>query len=342
MFACVVESLQRKWYTGEKHTNDAKEGIGGEIMDISYLLFLQELREASNAIWVPFFEWVSRFVIDMPIYLILMGIYWCFCKEAGAFMMSNMSGGYVVNQIVKNTCCVYRPWIRDARVMPAGDAITTATGYSFPSGHTQLAVTSFGSIAVWQKKRKWLVALCVLAILLIGFSRNFLGVHTPQDVVVSMILCVLVIWLNGKAFRWALKEKNDLRYAIISTVFCALFLVYITLKPYPMDMVDGKLLVDPFHMMTDCYNAAGCFLGFVWGWIIERRWIQFKVEGSAGRRIIRFVIGAAIFYVLFHYTRTPIIGVFGAHIGSLVSSLLVYIFVSAIYPFFIKMVQKRF
>ena len=50
----------------------------------------------------------------------------------------------------------------------------------------------------WQKdKRKWLSILCVVLILLTGFSRNFLGVHTPQDVIVGMTESILIIWIVG-------------------------------------------------------------------------------------------------------------------------------------------------
>ena len=43
------------------------------------------------------------------------------------------SGNRVVNGLLKVTVCAYRPWIRDARIIPYGDSKTTATGYSFPT-----------------------------------------------------------------------------------------------------------------------------------------------------------------------------------------------------------------
>ena len=104
----------------------------------------------------------------------------------------------MLNGIIKLTVCAYRPWIRSDLIEPAGDSKVAATGYSFPSGHTTVATITYGTVSVWQKdKRKWLSILCVVLILLTAFSRNFLGVHTPQDVVVGFTVSILIIWIVG-------------------------------------------------------------------------------------------------------------------------------------------------
>ena len=104
---------------------------------------------------------------------------------------------------MKLTACVYRPWIRDARVVPAGDAITTATGYSFPSGHTTTAGPIYGGMAVSGRKRvKPVAVFCVIMVALTAFSRNYLGVHTPQDVLVGLVESVLALWAAAVLFRY--------------------------------------------------------------------------------------------------------------------------------------------
>ena len=75
-------------------------------------------------------------------------IYWAVSKDFGAYLMMGWSGNRLVNGALKVTACAYRPWIRDARIVPYGNAITTATGYSFPSGHTMNAASIFGGGAV--------------------------------------------------------------------------------------------------------------------------------------------------------------------------------------------------
>ena len=101
-------------------------------------------------------------------------------------------------------------------------------------------------------------------IVLTMFSRNYLGVHTPQDVCVGLGVSVLSLFFTAKLFRYldAHPEKEN-RLLFAGFVFCCLALVYITLKPYPMDYTaGGKLLVDPQKMMNDGYGDTGKMMGF--------------------------------------------------------------------------------
>ncbi len=97
-------------------------------------------------------------------------IYWCVSKEFGTYLLMGFSGNRLVNGLLKVTACAYRPWIRDARVVPYGDAITTATGYSFPSGHTMNAATLFGGGAVRKDLPRVLRVVLGLLVLLVAFS----------------------------------------------------------------------------------------------------------------------------------------------------------------------------
>ena len=121
-------------------------------MDIEYLLLLQSFREYINDALTPFMEMISLFAVT---YLIIVPafIYWCVDKRSGLYTIVSYNASVAFNAVVKLTFCIYRPWIRDSRVMPAGDAITTATGYSFPSGHTTTATPIYGALAVCARKR---------------------------------------------------------------------------------------------------------------------------------------------------------------------------------------------
>ena len=88
--------------------------------------------------------------------------------------------------LLKVTACVYRPWIRDPRIIPDVDAQAAATGYSFPSGHSMNAAALYGGAAIRKELSKALRITMVIIMVLIAFSRNFLGVHTPQDVLIGM------------------------------------------------------------------------------------------------------------------------------------------------------------
>lgn len=312
-------------------------------MDIQYLLWLQQLRESIGGVLDPFFETISYFVISAFAFLIVSGIYWCIDKKAGAMIIMNLSTGNMANQTLKNTFCVYRPWIRDPKIVPAGDAITTATGYSFPSGHTQHATAEFGSVAIWQKKRKWVVVICAIVMLLVMFSRNYLGVHTPQDVVVSFVLCSIVIAANIFILRWV-EEKPNRDWIVfgVGMALCIVFLLYVTFKSYPIDYAaDGSILVDPEKMISDCYGAAGYFGGFLIGWIIERHFIRFEVPKGTLAKIINFIIGGALLYGLSIILK-PVTNNLGIWSGKLVYYGSIFLFIMAVYPALMKLSKKLF
>ena len=180
-------------------------------MDIDYLLFLQRFRESINDALTPLMEGVSLFAVTYLI-LIPVFIYWVVDKRKGLYTLVSYYLCCGVNAIVKLSACIYRPWIRDARVKPAGDAITTATGYSFPSGHTVSAGPIYGGLAVsaWSWK-KWVSVILIFLAVLTGFSRNYLGVHTPQDVAVGCLESALWLFVIAKIFKYveAHPEKEN-------------------------------------------------------------------------------------------------------------------------------------
>ncbi len=111
--------------------------------------------------------------------------YWCYHKTFGYYMMSVGFTGTALNQFLKLICRVPRPWVRDPAFTIVESARAEATGYSFPSGHTQNAVTIFGTAARWFRSKavRWTALAAIAAV---AFSRMYLGVHTPADVLFSL------------------------------------------------------------------------------------------------------------------------------------------------------------
>ena len=95
-----------------------------------------------------------------------------------------------------------------------------ATGYSFPSGHTMSGTSTYGTtIAMQRKKRKGAAVFCGVMIALTGFSRNFLGVHTPQDVVVGFSEAVAIIIIVGICQRKIAGNERTLDILSLAGVF---------------------------------------------------------------------------------------------------------------------------
>ena len=310
-------------------------------MDIEYLLFLQRFRESINDSLTPFMEGISLFAVTYLI-MIPVFVYWVVSKRKGLYTLVSYYLCCGFNAIVKLTVCAYRPWIRDARVHPAGDAITTATGYSFPSGHTVTAGPIYGGLAVvsWSWK-KFVSVILGIFLLLTAFSRNYLGVHTPQDVFVG--ICESVFWLIivAKIFTYLddHPEKENL-LLLICFILGWLGIVYITFKPYPMDYVDGKLLVDPQKMMNDGYADICLLIAFPVARYIEKRWIGFQAPGLKGAGLAAGIAGLVPLFLMIKFMRPQLDGLLGTHWGHFANNFILVLYCVALWPLVIKAVSK--
>ena len=289
-------------------------------------------------------EWVSMFAVT---YLILIPVfyYWNSDKKKGLYTLVSYYFCMVVTPLIKLTACIYRPWIRDARILPAGDAITTATGYSFPSGHTTTAGPLAGGTAVntWEKKStRWISVILVIFVLLTAFSRNYLGVHTPQDVCVGLLLSVLSLYVTAKLFVWLDKNPEKENALLLGgLIFCCLAIVYITLKPYPMEYnADGSLIVDPQKMMNDGYGDIGKMIGFIIARYVEKTWIRFKPMKKGVLSVIICLAGLIPMVLLKDYFSPVMKDWFGPHWGKLFFSVIYTFYYIALFPLVIKLCSR--
>ncbi|MCR5261369.1 MAG: phosphatase PAP2 family protein [Candidatus Gastranaerophilales bacterium] len=256
------------------------------------MLWLQNIRELSGGVLDNFFMSVTAFgEIIIPMAAIAL-VYWCINTRFGTFMLWNWGLGTFFCEFLKSTFCIYRPWILDSRVHPIESAFKMAGGYSFPSGHSQTAISVWGALA-YCFKNKFITVLAVLLILLIGFSRNYAGVHTPQDVLAAYAVALVLLFIIDRMIKWEEKGKNR-DIIILSCVICAvlMLLVYEYVKPYPLDFLNGKVIVDPAKMRLYAFPKIGLILGTFIGWFLNKRFLNFDgSKGSVEDKLIRYGIG---------------------------------------------------
>lgn len=310
-------------------------------MDINYLLLLQNFRNEIGDALTHFMEQISYLAISFWPFAIFCIVYWAVNKKTGTWMLLNFAGANLLNGFLKLTACVYRPWIKDARIIPAGDAITTATGYSFPSGHSTNAAVYYGSGAasIWKNKKwRFISVLLILLVFLTMFSRNYLGVHTPQDVIVGCFSTFLLIFINTYLYKWieADVKNRDITFVIIGFTVIVALVVYITFKQYPMDYVDGALLVDPSKMKPDTFEAIGAALGFLIGWFIEKRFIKFEIGKDKKKLIIITIIALIPMYFWNQYFINASMNFIGKSAAKFLMRFVEYIYIFIIVPLIIK------
>ena len=272
-------------------------------MDITVLLWFQEIRQALG----PVFEYASSLLSDTLAYAVAVIpfiCYWCGDKKAGRRMIFALAISMYLNQFLKVTFSVYRPWIRDARIKPSETAIASASGYSFPSAHTQVSATAYGSLAVLLKDHyRKMARLCIFLLFLTGVSRMFLGVHTPQDVAAGLTIAVVSIQIGFVLADESGGRNREMHILSGTAVLTILGIIYVIMKPYPMDYADGSLIVDPAEMIKNAMLNIGVFAGAVLGCILEENTLRFSTEGTKKEKILRFLAGVPgiAFFALFNH-----------------------------------------
>ena len=309
-------------------------------MDIEYLLLLQNFREVTGGFLNKFMAYITTYGEELLPMMITAAILWCVSKKQGMYTLMTWGSGRLVNGFLKVTACAYRPWIRDERVIPVDGAKTAATGYSFPSGHTTNATSVFGSVAMNKKVGKTLRILMIVMIVLVAFSRNYLGVHTPQDVVVGLLSTVALLFF----MRWLLdvvdkKQNLDIIILVVGIVLNILVIIYAATKSYPMDYdATGALIVDPETMALDTYKGCGFSVAVLISWFVDRRWLHFEPVGTPLEKVTYYTAGIlgffAIVYIIIPVLPSNILGAF-------LDRFLRLIYVMLVVPFIIKSIHKN-
>ena len=254
-------------------------------MDIQFLLWFQKIREACGPTGEMLVNGVS--MLSTVAVFVLFLVYWCLDRKTGMFALMCFSAGQFLNQTCKAVFCIPRPWIRNTDIHPSPQAIESASGYSFPSGHSQTAMSSYGALYVKGTASRWIRGILLVCIILVGLSRNYLGVHTPQDVLFGFGMGILSI--VTVAYIQKHKEKlSGFRSVIAGICIVAVATAFVVLKQYPGSVEQAVL------MKEDAMKAYG----FMAGTIVSAYYMpknSFITDHlSIKQRIRRAVIGSVI------------------------------------------------
>lgn len=292
--------------------------------------FLRLLEGIRHPILDAFFQFVTYFGQELVIIAIVCALYWCYDKRfAYQLGFTYFAAGLCV-QTLKIAFRIPRPWVLDPSFHPVESAVPHATGYSFPSGHTQGGTSLFAPIAL-NAKNKLIRVLCVLAFVLIGFSRMYLGVHTPKDVLVSMGISLLFSWLI-----WRFSDKlldSNIHCKKISAILIAVSLlvcIYASLLLH-QEVIEVKYA-------ADACKAAGAGLGFAIGWYLEQTKFHFETKTkTCWGQVAKLLIGLFIALIIKEGSK-PLVA------GSIYLKMLQYfvlvLWVLLLYPYCFSKFQK--
>ncbi len=254
---------------------------------MEFLLWLEGLR---NPFLDALMQTVTYLGDEIFFMVIALAVFWCVDKREGYYLLFVGFFGTMINQFLKLLCRVPRPWVREPKLSIVEAAREGAEGYSFPSGHTQSAVGNFGTIARWNRG-KLLRALSILMILLVSFSRLYLGVHTPLDVGVSLVIGGILVF----AFYPLMQKAPDdprIMYALIGImVLCSLaFVLYANMTDFPMDENYENILSG----RKNSYSLLGALLGFAIAYPVEKKYIRFSEKSCILAQISKVTFGLGV------------------------------------------------
>lgn len=249
---------------------------------------IKTLRDISSPSLDIIFRCLTFMGEQVILILLIAIVYFLMDKKEGQKIGFALVSTLLLNNSLKGVIKYERPFVYSSDYKPADIAIESATGYSFPSGHTQNATTLYTSLALTFKKQ-WLTITCISLIIIVGFSRIYLGVHFPKDVVFGVIFGVGCTLLTRFLYnKYATSLKNELIiYGSTLLIFIPFLFVFWT-KDY------NKLL-----LVRDFYIAFAFALGFFLAIIFEKKLLDFEKSNNFKTNVYRF-IGAIISLLIFY------------------------------------------
>lgn len=260
-------------------------------------------------------------------------VFWCLSKQCGYYMMTVGFAGTILNQFLKLLFRIPRPWVQDPNFTIVESARAEATGYSFPSGHTQNAFATLGAPARFYKNTAVRIVL-VLLIALTAFSRMYVGVHTPLDVGVSLIIGTILVFVIYPFFRDI--DENPKKVYIIFGVFIAMaaaFVMFVELYDFPADIDQGNYASG----LKNAYLILFCSVGLLLTFIVDRKYVHFPTKAVWWAQIIKVVVGLGILMGLKAVLKAPLLALFGGHsVAHGVRYFIVILFAGILWPMTFK------
>lgn len=271
---------------------------------MQFLYFLESIR---NPVLDAFFSTITHLGSETLFLVIAIIVYWCVSKKYGYYLMTTGFIGTLLNQFLKLMCRVPRPWVRDPGFTIVEAARADATGYSFPSGHTQSVTTVLGSVARFSKGTA-LRIICVVLILLTGLSRMYLGVHTPADVLVSLAIGAILVFALWPVFEKSDEKPGILYGALIGfIVLTTAYVLFVNLHTWPED-------IDQHNLQSGIKNGwllLGCTCAMLLSLYLDRRYINFSPAAPLKWQIPKVILGLVLTLAIKEGTKPVFKLIFG-------------------------------
>ena len=301
---------------------------------MSALYALESVRQPLISSVMSAVTYLGSEIAFMVVALIL---YWCVDKKHGLTVLCVGFFGTLVNEFLKLAFRIPRPWVKDPSFTIVESAREGAGGYSFPSGHTATAAGCYGTLTLTARKAGWRI-LWLALIAVTGFSRLYLGVHTPADVAVG-----LVIGLASAFGVWALfrriGNRPGFRYVLLGVMLAlsVAYTVYMETHIWPAD-IDAPNLASG---TKNGWTLMGCSAAMLIAVFADDRFLRFPTKALLAGQIPKVVLGLALTMALRMVLKQPLNALFGGSgVATAVRYFIMVLFAGAIWPVTFPLWQK--
>lgn len=246
-----------------------------------------EIIRAIQSFQNPLLDQIALALTDLhseTVYLLVLPLMlWLYDKRFTRYMVSVFLLGFWANDLLKDLFHTARPTPDQVRV------IRPEHSYAFPSGHSMNPLMFWGAIAV-QLRKTWLTVLLAIMVFLIGFSRLYVGVHWPLDLIGGWAIGALMLWgfvaTQGFWMGEGMPFSRRLLWAVGVPTACL--------------AISGALgMAPPLTMAADdagtFWVTAGAYYGMWIGCIVEDEFVRFDPRrGGFGMQVAKVVTGIVL------------------------------------------------
>ena len=271
---------------------------------MEFLYFLEGIR---NPFLDAFFSAVTLIGSETVFLVIAILFFWCADKREGYYVLFSCLFGCLASQSLKLAMRVPRPNAIDPSFTTVGNSMEDAGGYSFPSGHTQNTTSIFAALAAY-RPTVLRIAVGSVLVLLVAMSRMYLGVHTPLDVSVGLLIGLVIVLLLRPVFVSA--ERFD-KYSPIVVALAVLACVAYTVYTFS---VSGDPTLDAANLRSakeSSTSLLGCGIALIPVYAVERKFISFDTSAPWYVQVIKAVAGLGILLLLKEGLKLPFALAFG-------------------------------
>lgn len=277
---------------------------------------------------------ITRFGEETAFLVAALILFWCIDKYKGYYILCVGFIGTITSQFMKLWFRIPRPWVKDENFTILEQAREAASGYSFPSGHSQSAVGTFGGIACTSKNR-WVRLFSISIAVLVPISRMYIGVHTPLDVIAGSAISLVLLFLL-KPLVFGRSGKNIPILLASMTLISVAYLCFVKYYHFPAD-VDAANLASG---IKNAYTLLGALMGFLIVYIVDEKWLNFSTKAVWWAQVLKVLIGLVLVLAVKSGLKSPLNALLGESVGRAARYFLLVIMAGIVWPLSFKWFAK--